>query len=251
VRLDFFDANAFVGLPINGCYRPAVGASELMDGLAPTGIGRALVWHIAQHDYSPQVGNDLLSEAIRGLSQLYGCWTILPPQTGEVITYGFFKQMKANRIFALRAFPERHRYILNRLVFGQFLEELVARRIPLILSTERGVSWDAIYRLLADVPDLTCILCDLGCWNLNRYTWPLLEEYPNVYLETSFISIQAGGLEATVEKFGAERLVFGSAFPIRYPDAAALQLLRAEISDEDKRRVASGNLERLLSEVEL
>ncbi|MBU4286359.1 MAG: amidohydrolase, partial [Verrucomicrobia bacterium] len=192
------------------------------------------------------------AKALAGRKNLFGCWTILPPQTGEVITPDFFRRMQRNRIIALRAFPDHHRYLLNRVVFGKFLDEVTERRIPLMLSVEKASGgWPAIYNFLAEFPNLTCILCDLGIWNSDRYTWPLLENYPNIFLETSLLALEDAGIEETVTRYGAERLLFGSNFPERYLEAATLALLHAAIPAADKRKIASANLEKLIQKTQL
>lgn len=255
MNLDLFDVNVFMGQPATRIFEPAGTVPKLLSGLDDAGIRRAVVWHIAQRDYSPVDGNPLLSEAIAGEERLFGCWTILPPQTREVIREDFFPSMKANRIVCLRAFPDIHKFLLNKTSFGKFLGEISARRIPLLLSmlnrSEGGITWDGVYKLMEDFPNLTCILCDLGSWATDRYTWPLLESYPDVYLETSLVSMGAGNLEATVRRFGAERLVFGSSFPLRYPRASILSLMHSDIPDDDKQKIASVNLDSLISRVEL
>ena len=224
-------------------------ADELLRLLDKAGIGRALIWHIAQAEVSPPEGNQRLSEIIAGSDRLWGCWTLLPPQTGELKEQELFARMAESRIVALRAFPESQNYFLNRTVFGPFLDEVAARRIPLLLSPEQGASWLTIYGVLRDYPDLTCILCDIGIWGQDRRTWPLLEQYPRVHVETSLVSLEAGGLEAAVRRFGAERFVFGSALPRRYAEGPLLDLLHADIAETDKRKIAAGNLERLIAEV--
>jgi len=252
MNLEFFDINLFLGRPMKAVFRPVSAAGELIRELDRAGIKKALVWHIAQRDYSAAEGNELLSREIKAEERLLGCWTILPPQSGEVIEERFFEKMKDNRIAALRAFPDFHRYLLNRVTFGRFLEEICERRIPLILSLAREeVSWGAIYELMKEFPDLTCILSDLGVWGMDRYTWPLLERYPNAYLETSMLSQQADTLSSAVRRFGAGRFLFGSGFPERYPESAMLQLMHLEISESDKQKIAARNAENLLSEIEL
>ena len=103
----------------------------------------------------------------------------------------------------------------------------------------------------SEFPNLTCILCDIGIWGVDRYSWPLLEKYPNLYLETSLLSLENYGLEATVQRFGSDKLVFGSGFPERYPESAMLQLLHADISEYDKKKIAGLNLENLIAKVKL
>jgi len=252
MQLEFFDANVYVGRPMNGSvFEPFAGPAELVAHMDGAGIRQALVWHIAEFDDSPLTGNPLLSEAIAGHERLQGCWTLLPPQTDGLITPDFFSRMARARVAALRASPEPHRYVLNRVVFGTFLDEVCERRVPLLLSLQRGVGWPDIYRILEDYPDLTCVLCDIGGWSADRYTYPLLEAYARVYVESSMLALEDGGTEAMVERYGAERIVFGTGLPERYAESAMLQLTHAAIPDADKVRIAHGNLERLLGEVEL
>jgi len=247
----FFDSNVCLGLPATGEYGAVETVDALLAKMDDAGIDRALVWHVAQHDCSPQDGNRILAEAIAGHDRLVGCWTFLPPITREISCERLFAEMKRSRVAALRAFPDRNRFLLNRVSFGSFIDELCERRVPLLLSPSRGITWPAIYEFLRDYPRASCILCDLGTWSMDRMTWPLLDTYPNVHLETSMLSLHARAIEATVERFGAGRLVFGSGFPLRCPEAPMLQLVHAEIADGDKQIIASGNLQRLLDEVRL
>jgi predicted TIM-barrel fold metal-dependent hydrolase len=246
VKFEFFDVNTFLGVPTRDTLNSPASASELLARMDDAGIGKAVAWHIAQHDYDAAEGNRLLSETIAGETRLFGCWSILPPQTGEVIGDDFFSRMKQDRIVALRMFPQAHHYVPDALTFGRFMDQLFERRIPLMLSLTRGFTWESIHGFLKEFPFAHVILCDIGIWGVDRYTWPLLDACPNLYLETSMLSIEDGGVEAAVKRFGAGRFVFGSGFPERYSQAAVLQLLHAEISDADKTRIASGNFVRLV-----
>jgi len=251
MNITFFDCNACIGLPVVRVYRPAPDSADLMARLAHARIDKALVWHTLQFDYSPQEGNRLLAEDISGRSDVFGCWAIVPPHTREIIDTSFFDRMRASRVVALRAFPDKHNFIMDRIVFGKFLDEVSDRRIPVLVSAQTGMNWNSIQALLRDFPDLTCVICDLGSWGVDRRTWPLLEHFPNVYIETSYLSLAACGLQATVANYGANRLLFGTGFPNMYAHASVLDLVHSEISEEDKHLIAHGNLERLISEARM
>jgi predicted TIM-barrel fold metal-dependent hydrolase len=248
--MQFYDINIQLGRASVRQYGQAASVDELFRMLDGTGITRGVVWHIAQRDAGPDVGNALVNTAIAGNERAAGCWSIVPPQTDkDVMTPDFFARMAAERIVALRAFPDTQRFQLGRTTFGAFLDEVAERRIPLLMSMRFGMEWPAIYRLLEEYPTLTVVLCDLGLWGQDRQSWPLLEKYPNVYLESSLVSLEAGGLEAAVKAWGAERILFGSGFPFHYPHAAVLDVLHADVSDRDREKIASGNLAKLLGEV--
>ncbi|MCM8788531.1 MAG: amidohydrolase [Candidatus Omnitrophica bacterium] len=251
-KMEFFDANSFIGRPNNGMFGSVSSADQLLKELEKQGISKAIVWHIFQYEGSPREGNRILAGQIKGKENLYGCWTILPPQTQEIITGDFFKQMKENKIVCLNAFPDWHRFVMDAVAFGDFFDQISERSIPLFLTMGRScISWDSLYRMMRDFPRLTCVLCDIGIWGVDRYTWPLLEKFENFYLESSQLSLEEGGVEATVKRFGSERIIFGTGFPVRYPKASILQLVHADISEQDKINIASKNLERILKKEKL
>lgn len=246
----FFDCNAFFGLPQKRPLMPVATAEEMLAEMDRAGIERALVWHIAQHDASPQLGNRMLSEAIQPHPRLTGCWTVLPNQTREFPPLPvLFQQMKEQRIAALRIFPNSHRFLANAVSMGDLLTEMTARRIPLLLSLRRGMEWRDVYALLAEFPDLTCVICDHGCWGQDRLFRPLIERYPRTYIDTAQYLLD-GGIEAFVSDYGAARMLYGSGFPESYQGGMMLALRHAQIPEEAKAAIAGGNLERLLQEAQ-
>lgn len=249
--MKFFDCNAFFGLPVIRPFAPVTTAEELLTEMDRAGVERALVWHIAQQDVAPRIGNNLLAEAIAPHPRLSGCWTVLPNQAREFPPPDvLFRQMQAARVVALRVFPDIHRFLLNAVSMGELLDAMVARRVPLFVSVKRGMSWRDVYTLLAEFPDLVCVICDHGCWGEDRLFRPLLERYPNVYVDTAQYLLD-GGIEALVADYGPQRLLFGSGFPESCFGGMMLALKHAQISDEAKSLIAGGNLERIIEEAQL
>jgi len=250
--LDFFDANCFIGLPSRGLLRPVASAEELLAEMDRSAVSRALVWHVAQLDCGALTGNRLLADAVAGRAdRLTGCWSILPSQTGEFPPpERLLEQMAQAGVRALRAWPAEHRFLLRREVVGPLLETMQERRIPLILSDPEALYWRERYDLLADFPRLVCILADTGIWGPDRWLRPLLERYPNVYVELSAYWVD-GGIEDLVRSYGASRLLFGTGFPQYDHGGMMLALRHAEISPEQREEIAFGNLQRLLEEARL
>jgi len=246
----FFDANMAVGRPRNRpLFRPVAEAEELRTHMASTGLEGALIWHFAQQDGHPETGNMLIEPYRTAAENVSICWALLPPLTAE--QGNITERMRDAAVAAVRLFPDAHRYLMNGVVWGDLLDVLTDCCVPVLLSLEQGCSWQQIYDLLADYPNLTCIICDVGSWSMDRYTYPLLARHPNVYQETSMLSITDGGVEAGVCRFGPSRFVFGTGFPCRYVEAAMLQLAHADIADDDRQAIAAGNMERLLKESRL
>jgi uncharacterized protein len=249
--VQFYDCNAYFGRPSVRPLLPVATAGEILEEMDASGVSKALVWHIVQHDGSPQIGNQLLAEAIQNQPRLTGCWTILPNQTKEFPPIDqFIAEMRQARVLGLRVFPVTHHHLLNGVSMGSWLEPMVARQIPLFLSVARGADWEIAYDLLAEFPNLVCVICDHGCWGEDRRFRPLIERYPNVYIDTAQYLLD-GGIEDFVATYGAERMLFGSGFPESYFGGMMLAIRHAQISIEAKEAIAGKNLERIFSQVNL
>ena len=159
--LTFFDCNAYLGLPVDRQVRPVFDASAFVGAMTAAGVAQALVWHIAQCEYSPSAGNRYLEEEIAPYENLCGSAAILPDSSHEVPEPGTsLARMKAARMAAVRAFPTAHAFFLDRLSCGAILGALVERRIPLLLSIRRGADYATVYSVLREYPELMCVLCD-------------------------------------------------------------------------------------------
>lgn len=249
--MQFYDCNAYFGRPSVRPLLPVASAGELLAEMDRCGVSQALVWHIAQHDGSPQAGNQILAEAIQDQPRLSGCWSILPNQGKEFSPMEkFVREMRQARVFGLRAFPTSHHFLLNGVSMGSWLDPMVTQRIPLFLSVARGANWEIAYDLLNEFPNLVCVICDHGCWGEDRRFRPLIERYPNVYIDTSQYLLD-GGIEDFVSTYGPERILYGSGFPESYFGGMMLAILHAQISTEAKEAIAGKNLERIFSQVNL
>lgn len=245
----FFDCNASFGLPSRRPLMPVARSEDLLAEMQHAGIAKALVFHIAQHDASPQYGNQLLTEGIASHPELTGCWAVLPNQAKEFPSpVEFMRRMQAARVAAVRMFPNSHKFLLNKVAVGDWLEAFSAHSVPVLLSLQYGVEWRDLYAILDSFPDLVCIICDHGCWGEDRLFRPLLERYPNVYVDTAQYLLD-GGIEALVDDYGPSRLVFGSGFPELYMGGMMMAIKHAQIPDEARQAIASGNLERILAQI--
>ena len=249
--MEFFDCNAYFGLPAQRPLAPVSSAELLLAEMDRAGVDRALVWHIAQHDVAPQTGNAMLAEAIALHQRLWGCWTMLPNQAREFPEPDeLFRQMREARVAAIRVFPESHKFLLNEVSMGALLDAMSRRRVPLFLSVKRGMWWRGVYDVLAEFPDLTCVICDHGCWGEDRFFRPLIERYPNVAVDTSQYLLD-GGIEAYVADYGARRMLYGSGFPESYFGGMMMAIKHAQIPPAAKEAIAHGNLARMIEEVQL
>lgn len=248
-QVTYWDCNVEIGFPQTGLVKPCPTVAELLAEMEWVGIENALVHHALMRDQSPVVGNAVLAAEIAGQPRLVGSWAILPPQTAELSPSPlFFQEMAAANVRALWAFPNEHRYILDRLVFGVFLDDVAERRIPLFIK--QSVGWPVIYNLLAQYPSLTVVAAAQGPWGDDRFFRPLLEHYANFYIDISRYELDCG-IRDLVVKYGSKRLLMGSNFPYAPMGGPRMMLAHSDIDEISRDAIANGNLRRLLGKVDL
>ena len=241
--MNLFDCNCWYGRPPRPPFRFAATPAELLEQMDFCGIGAALAYHVNQRFGAPQVYDRVALEDLCGQSRLFPVRALLTPQTGELPPPdAFLAELRRDGVKAVRAFPCEHRYRLDGLTFGPHLEMLAAQRIPLLVKADCL----AIGDLLRNCPELTVIAMSQGPHSLERYLRPILDRYPNLYLDTSGLLLE-GLIEEFVARYGAQRMVFGSGFPDNAAGGAQLHLMHAGIPEDARAAIAGGNLRRLLN----
>lgn len=249
-ELNFFDCNCRIG--INNEHMPD--AAELLSEMDHYGIDRALVFHNAVH-----LGAEVTNRDLAGMleadteKRLTGVWCILPDSCDELGNIDdFFNDMTKNRIKALTLDPFNHRYLPRRIVIGKIMDAAKERKIPIMLNAFATPGhWNDMYDFMAEFPDNIFIYTEnSGIWGLDRIFRPLLETYENFYFDTARYWVPEG-IYDLVKKYGSDRILYGSGFPYFNHGSSMLQLKNSKLSDEDLRKICSGNLERILGEVQI
>jgi len=247
------DCNLNFGATNNGNpYSNCDTFEDLCAEMERSGIDGGLVRCTYSDTVGVNYGNNFLAEKIKesGNRNLFGVWAVLPPFTDETPPLEKLPSlMKSNRIAAVYINPATHRYVPSELTLGEMFGVFEQRKIPVILNTDRGVGMDLIYKILSRFPELTAIVGDSDCWPNARRLYPLAYRYNNVRLDLSYV-MDAGGIEDMVSRFGAEKLLFGTAFPNRYTGSMLAVTRTACISEEDREKIFSRNLIRMTEEAD-
>ncbi|MFC1582701.1 amidohydrolase family protein [Planctomycetota bacterium] len=256
--MKFFDCNAWAGVARIPPLKPVLTPEALLAEMDRCGIDEALVNHAGGNFENPIVSNPEIAAFCAASPRLHPIWNILPPQTGEMTPDQLIADMKTNDVKGVNAFPNAHKYIISAVSVGSLFEAFIARHIPLFLSvtgfeTSFGgvdAGWENVYRILKEFPELTLVATDHGCWGQDRLFRPLIEHYPNFYIDTSRYELD-GGIEEFINTYGPSRLLFGTSFHNAPMGSASLLLRNARISEDARALIAAGNLERLLGEIQL
>jgi hypothetical protein len=242
------DANLLVGpgrRPARFDTTTPEGAVEFLDFF---GIDRALVRGALQEHWSAEDGNRWIVEYCAGSDRLMPVWTLLPFRTGEFPPPERIPAVLADSGVKMVSWAPKMRLPLEEPVFSRpLLEALAASKIPLLYPLASDDDLVTVGRILSIAPELVMLVSvNRPAWGLERYTWPLFDAFPNLVVCTSGYHV-SGAVQATVEKYGAGRFVFGSGYPTLNPGGAVEFLARLDISEADREAIAEGNMLGLLN----
>jgi len=98
-------------------------------------------------------------------------------------------------------------------------------------------------RVVQQYPELKLIYGHI--WGGGDWEWTLraLRDAPGLHADTSGSVVDEGGIEKAVQMLGADRLLFACDMSMT---AGVGKVLAADISDEDREAIFSGNMRRLL-----
>jgi predicted TIM-barrel fold metal-dependent hydrolase len=246
-QLEFFDGCAMVGWRSDRHPETIWHPDDFLADYQYYGINAALVHHAVAVEYHQDYGNRRLLEEIAGRPRLIPQWVLMPHHTHEIAPADeLIPQMLGLGVRSARIFPKMHGFPTSDDVCGPLFTALQEHRIPLFADVSE-LSIDEAAKLCERYPELPMVLCGIA-WGSDRVLEPALERTPNLHVEThAFQGHRA--YERIVEQFGAERLIFGTGLPNCSPGAAMMMCLYEDISEQDRAKIAGGNLLRLLNEV--
>jgi predicted TIM-barrel fold metal-dependent hydrolase len=212
-------------------------------------IAGALVSHTLSKHYDPMWGNRLLLDEIKDDSRMFPVWNIIPHDNDEFPTPGeLYPLLVENKVPAVSIYPKLNAWDplckKNRDIF-KLLER---KKILTILTKDQLDSFHQLDQLLQMYPRLPLLLSHAH-WSDQRFLVPLLQNYPNLHLTFTYYQIHHG-LEYYVEKGFENQLVFASNAPQMAMGAHRTYIDYAQLSEETKAKIASGNLIRLLHGVQ-
>lgn len=236
---NLWDVNVRVG-PSGIHGELALEAPALLKEMERYFIRAAVAMHGTGAEYDAAVGN----ESLAGVSspKLISAWTPLPDQES-------IEQLARRNPQAVRLMPRNanHNFPVTPWGAGELLEYLQARQVVALIARE-DIEWEALVKVLESFPRLTMVLLDVG-YRADRYLFPLLKRFPKLYFDSATY-LAHRQLEAFIERFGPDRLLFGSRLPFFTPAASLGVLSSSRVSDAARLAVAGGNLRRLLAAAE-
>lgn len=220
--------------------------------LASYDIAGALCTHSWAEEHDALAGNQEMRAVADRHPALSVCAVLLPPGSGEMpfaadpaLLTDYLLGIGAR---AVRLAPLKHGYSLAPTVCDDLLAALAETAFPVCVGLGE-IGWERLDEALTRHPRLRVILERIG-YRHGRTVLPMLARHRGLHIETSsYVGHRA--IEELVDRFGPARLVFGTDQPFLDPGAALARILYADLTDEAREAVASGNLARLLERGDL
>lgn len=245
-ELTFFDVNAAYGARPGKHPLERWSLSHLLEDLEFAGIAAAVVRHTQSIHYDPLHGNRrLVAEIEPYRDQLFPCWTVLPNLAGDFLGPGELTARMADAGVRLAAiYPKTFGLPLEPGLLRPLAEALARQEVPLLVPFSELGDFDRAHRFLSYFNEGPVVLLE-AWWNQWREVQTLMTLHRNLHLEFSNFQVHYG-IEWFGQRFGFDRLLFGSGLTAKSPGAARAFLDWHLCSDDDARMVAGGNLHWLL-----
>lgn len=227
---------------------------KLAEHLKAEGISSAFVSAIEAVFYpDPDVYNKLLRRRLGPHSNLMPVIVVNPALANwrEALKV----HLGSPQVKAVKIVPNYHNYSLARRSAAELMDELTARKIPLLIQMriedERnqypllkvaGVDYKGIIKLANRFQGLPIIcLCPYF-----REAIPLVKETTNIYVDISFVE-KLDTVASLLKEIKSERVLFGSHTPFLYTRSAVMKIKEARIAKRDFNALAFRNACRLLN----
>jgi predicted TIM-barrel fold metal-dependent hydrolase len=221
--------------------------AEMVIALADeVGVDRLFVTHVTALWYDMREGNDLLGrELARHGDRLLGYVTVPSPRYGAAAVDEVRRCVETYGMRGIKLYSHPEAPITESWVYPVL--EAAAGLGLMVLGHLTPNECD---HLMQHVPEVRLVMAHMGGQPYAFGNWHLAVEmagqHANLYLDTATSQMDDGMLEHAVERLGPEKILFGSDIPLLDPWVQRAKVEGAAISEEAKRLILGGNLERLL-----
>lgn len=231
-------------------------AKELLAEMDHHGIAEALVVHSLSRETHPALGNHKAVEIAATSPRLHPAWAAMHPVVAadQPTPKDLLERMREHKVGALFLFTNQYRINLSDWCIDPLFEPLAAEAVPVVINPNEigpmGIrldetDWTAVVALCQRFPSLPVIVSESRMRRDHRTVLAAMEAAPNLHLEISGLWLHRG-VEFIANRFGPERLLFGSNWPMYGQHMTVATVTLADLSDDAKRLIGGDNLRRLL-----
>ena len=221
-------------------------AETMISAMDRAGVEKLCVSSFLSIGPECKTGNDMVASAVRKYPNRFIGYGVVNPNRPQEINGELKRCFDELGMSAIKIHPAFHQYPISGSAYRQVFEFAAARKLP-ILSHEWGTPqflWD----LSAEFPVVRFIIAHLGFWNgRDDFAYrEVLRQRQNVFVDLVYSNIYYNALERLIGMIGAEQILWGSDFPLHDLPYQLGRLLYANLTDDQKRKIAGENMLRVL-----
>jgi predicted TIM-barrel fold metal-dependent hydrolase len=218
---------------------------ELVTEMDYCSISAALVAYTLSSTYDPHHSNLELSRMLAPYPNLYAIWNVMPHASGEFPDPRKLDQLvKEHNVRALSIQPLSNSWDWRTHASKELFDWISASKMLVSVQASELGRWSDVEEFLTRFPEVPLLLNRIS-YGEQRFVIPLLDKYKNLHVCFDTFQINEG-IEYFVEKGLEDQLLFGSSAPAMSVGAHRTFVDLSRVSLPVKRKIAGGNLKRLL-----
>ena len=220
----------------------------LLDGGIAAGVDHFVVQSVATTPHQVRSINEFIAHAVNEDSRLTGLGT-LHPESDDIAAD--LRHLQELRLHGVKLHPDIQRFKIDDYRCLKIYELCEREGLPILLHTgDHRYDYSNPNRLLPVLKiytELTVIGAHLGGWSVWDDATASLADCPNLYVDCSSCMpfLPAQKVKEIIRCYGAERVLFGSDFPMFLPEKELSALFELELTESELRAILSENAQKI------
>lgn len=223
-------------------------AGSMLRAMDCAGVEKVCVSSFLSIGPDCQAGNDMVGEAVRQHPDRFIGYAVINPNRPEEIQDELERCFLQLGFAAIKLHPAFHHYAIDGPAYRQVFEYAAENR-KTILSHEWGRP-EFLEKVSEEYPQANFIIAHTGFWDgRNEFIYAgVLNRQPNVFVDLVYSNIYYEVLERMVAQVGAEKILWGSDFPLHDLPYQLGRLIFSKLEEAAVEKILGGNILRILSE---
>lgn len=223
-------------------------AQVLLDEGRKAGIEKFVLLPVAVKSEHVRSINEFTAEEVRKHDEFTGFGTLHPDMRNPVDELNEIERLG---LVGIKIHPDTQRFPMDDERMDSVYDALQGRMPVLIHCGDPRYDFShpkRLRRILDKFPKLTVIAAHLGGWSLFDTAFELLKN-KECYLDISscMMFLSPEQIKKYISGYGADRILFGSDFPLWSPQKEVQSFLKLKLKSDDREKIIYKNALRLLN----
>lgn len=218
---------------------------EIIRGLDRAGVDIFCVSHTECFYYDFYEGNDEMLAAVRRYPRRLAGYVCVNPRHGEKSLNEIRRCLSQKGVVGVKFFFTQPLFKVDDPCMYPIFEIISKESVPVLIGDiGKPDDMDRLYSMAEHYPEAKIIHAHMGGTSGGDIMGAILRarRHPNVYLDTASSDTSSKMVEKAVKFVGAERVLFGSDFPLLNIHGQIAKVKGAGISDREKELILGENM---------